>query len=465
MCDGKHEIILKNLQNNEKIPHSVLFLHGVIVEKCSENSLAIILNSEYSDYCSISQKTSEFKYFVRLKKGENKLKLSYCKSELSLIVYQEISENLRVVTPLYIVVNGHDGRFQARERNEAENACRRISLGLEIVQMIFAEKIRGFCGSGRKTFRLGRECQQFHSSLKLQEAYSMTESELWSFFARELIDRMPNCRNHKFVAFIGCTSYKGVSSDGGDESAVSYESIRAATVGNAALASGGLALLGSGTLFSWPESLSEIKRCLEDETKVPMTELMDDSGYRRTFGGCFTTSLGTLLHEMGHIFDLAHCDEGVMGGGSDRLDQMLTLRDFHGKYEHVPGRCVPKGREVKCTVVRREPRGRPFNSTGVYFTENCLMLLVSHKWFNDWPWGSQLDAGLAFNAHTRRISGKFPLQLVEMRNCCGLTERYWIVSASKDTNNIYFTFPPHIQLIKCTIFCIDAFGNMLNVEL
>lgn len=275
---------------------------------------------------------------------------------------------------------------------------------------------------------------------------------------------MPDCQNRKFVAFIGCTRYHGSK-----DADYSYESIRAATVANAALASGGLALLGSGTLFSWPERLCDVRVYLEDETCVPLDELMDDSGYRRTFGGCFATSLGSLLHEMGHIFDLAHCDEGIMGSNCDRLDQMFTLKDFHTKYGALPKRKVPTGREwgTKCTIVRR-PGGnvgafsKMSHSGGVYFTENCLILLASHKWFNE-STGLQLDAGLVFNAKTREICGKYPLKLVEMRNVSGLVERYWIISTSITTNNVYFTFPPHIQLIKCTIFCIDLFGNTLNL--
>ncbi|XP_059618187.1 uncharacterized protein LOC132262790 [Phlebotomus argentipes] len=461
MClDGvdKHKIWLKNLQNNEKIPHSVLFVSGEIDHKCSRNTLSISLNSEYRENCKVSRENSEFKCLLTLNVGLNRITLNYCDCELVIHVSHEVSVNPRTVTPLYIVVKDHDGRFQAKERNSVANALARITLGVRIVQMIFAENLRASGVSGRKTFNLSGDCQPFHSELSAEEASRMTENQLWSFFARELIERTPDCRNRKFVAYLSCTRYRGAED-------ASYESIRAATVANAALASGGLALLGSACLFSWPEAVQDVRGCLEDETRVPLAELMDDSAYRGTFGGCFATSLGALLHEMGHIFDLAHCADGVMGNDSDRLDQMLTLRDFHGRWRVLPRRRVPTGREgvAKCTVVRRTAGCAVSHSSGVYFAENCSVLLASHKWFNDSA--PQLDGGLAFNAATREICGKYPVRLVEMRNAAGFVERYWIISASADTNHIYFMIPPHIQLMNCTLFCIDVHGNTLTQDL
>uniref|UniRef100_A0A1B0CKE3 Zinc metalloproteinase n=1 Tax=Lutzomyia longipalpis TaxID=7200 RepID=A0A1B0CKE3_LUTLO len=403
---GKHQIALKNLQNNEEIPHSVLFIHGEISEKCQRNTLSITLNSEYRDNCAVSRINGEFKSLLQLNVGLNKLTLNYCNAVFSININHKVSKNTRSVTPLYIVVRNHDGCFQAREGNSPVNACARISVGLRMAQMVFAEKLRAHGGTGRKTFHLSGDCEVFNSNLTIKEAFTMTE---------KLIDRMPDCQNRKFVAFIGCTRYCGTK-----DPAYTYESIQAATVANAALGSGGLALLGTGCLFSWPERICDVRRCLEDETKVPLDELMDNSAYRRTYGGCFATTIGVLLHEMGHIFDLAHCSEGIMGSNCDRVDQMLTLKDFHGQYGNVPKRHVPTGRGTRCTIVRH-PGGMAAafsamsHSNGVYFTENCLTLLDTHKWFNE-SREPQLDAGLAFNADTREICGKYPLRLVEMRS-------------------------------------------------
>ena len=39
---------------------------------------------------------------------------------------------------------------------------------------------------------------------------------------------------------------------------------------------------------------------------------MDDSGYRGHIGGCVATTLGSVLHELGHAFDLGHTQHGIM---------------------------------------------------------------------------------------------------------------------------------------------------------
>lgn len=51
---------------------------------------------------------------------------------------------------------------------------------------------------------------------------------------------------------------------------------------------------------------------------------MDDSNYRGTHGGCLATTLGSVLHELGHTFDLGHTREGIMGRGFDYVDKVFV---------------------------------------------------------------------------------------------------------------------------------------------
>lgn len=52
------------------------------------------------------------------------------------------------------------------------------------------------------------------------------------------------------------------------------------TKAHAALGGGGLALFGSGCLYTWPETLDIVKDALEDQTAVDWKNFMDDSAYR-----------------------------------------------------------------------------------------------------------------------------------------------------------------------------------------
>ena len=48
---------------------------------------------------------------------------------------------------------------------------------------------------------------------------------------------------------------------------------------------------------------------------------------RGTLGGCYATSLGATLHEMGHVFDLVHSDRGIMARGFEDIDLFFTLEN------------------------------------------------------------------------------------------------------------------------------------------
>ena len=41
-------------------------------------------------------------------------------------------------------------------------------------------------------------------------------------------------------------------------------------------------------------------------------------------GGCYSTTLGSALHELGHAFDLVHADSGIMARGFEDIDLFFT---------------------------------------------------------------------------------------------------------------------------------------------
>lgn len=52
---------------------------------------------------------------------------------------------------------------------------------------------------------------------------------------------------------------------------------------------------------------------------------MNDSAFRNTYWACYSTSLGSLLHEMSHIVDLGHNKTGIMARGFDNLHLFFTV--------------------------------------------------------------------------------------------------------------------------------------------
>lgn len=47
---------------------------------------------------------------------------------------------------------------------------------------------------------------------------------------------------------------------------------------------------------------------------------------RGTYGTCFSTTLGSVCHELGHTFDLGHPQHGIMGRGFDNVHLVFSAK-------------------------------------------------------------------------------------------------------------------------------------------
>lgn len=170
---------------------------------------------------------------------------------------------------------GDEGKFQApeSEENSPENACKRINTGAKLLQCLYAEKLNEL-GFERKTFQL-EQCQVFKTKLRVEAARGMAQRDLWFCLAREIMSsELGKNPNKKFLAFLSCTKYTGGST--GD----AYEDLLKVTQGHVGYGGDGLALLGTGCLYTWPVTVDEVARRFEDPTKVDRTRFLDDSSYR-----------------------------------------------------------------------------------------------------------------------------------------------------------------------------------------
>ena len=106
---------------------------------------------------------------------------------------------------------------------------------------------------------------------------------------------------------------------------------------------------------------------MSDQTPVDRKLLFDDSGGRGTWGGVYSTTLGSLLHEIGHLFDLDHTDRGIMGRGFDDVVCWVLMRE--------PG----------CQSIHQSPSELEerwwLKWAGAKFDEASLVLLVYHRFF------------------------------------------------------------------------------------
>lgn len=282
MCNQDHSIESVSVADNEKFTYPVILIKGSLGIRCETGELKVQIDNYdcpvSKDVRFINEKRGQFKVLLRLKEGENRVTLTYCSRELELNLFFEESENPHRITPLYIICDGHDGCFQSdTAENSIENACAKITLGIQLVQSLYAEKMAEKWSS-RKTFTIAGDCLPFRSSLPLQESKAMTDQQLWNFFAKEILQsELYTSEKQKFIGFISSTYYEGIS-----DNDFSYENIKRRTTGNVALGGGGLALFGTGCLYTWPDRLDGIVPAFLNTTLVNRELMMDDSNYRYT---------------------------------------------------------------------------------------------------------------------------------------------------------------------------------------
>ncbi len=112
--------------------------------------------------------------------------------------------------------------------------------------------------------------------MSVAEARLLKPDELWERHARELIASNMHDERTKFLAVTSATRY---SNPLGKQPS-SHADLVALTEAYCALGGGGLALFGSGCLYTWAENLDDVRRAIDDGTEVDSKNFMDDSAYR-----------------------------------------------------------------------------------------------------------------------------------------------------------------------------------------
>lgn len=279
-----HTIEIVNLRNNEKITHSFVVIKGFVKNSqnssCAKRSDRITLTSRKSDiYLECILKNNCFKFLIELTGyGLNQFTITFCcvSFEFALEYVEKITGF--IVTPLYIICEGHNGKFQAptTENNSIESACKRILTAAKLLQCVIAEKLNEQ-NFGRITFKLEQKCRVFYSKLPCNTARQLSQKELWSYFAKEIINSDLNWSKSKFLALLSCTQFR---SNGENNKNLLHEEVLKQTEAYVALGAGGLALFGTGCLYTWPENVAEVISRFLNKTRIDSDCFMDDSCYR-----------------------------------------------------------------------------------------------------------------------------------------------------------------------------------------
>lgn len=399
-------------KSNETFNYSIALINGCINNYNYRHGLQLQITNQNGNKNVAIAGDGKFKAGVQLAPGVNQIRFQFCCVSNDISLKYDLRENPEYLLKiLYVVCENHDGCFQAPKGadNSIEVACVKINLVIRLVQCMYAEMLAKN-GFDRKSFEFV-ECQPFFSSLSIDEARQWNQNQLWTHHAKEILARENDSQhNYKYFGILACTQCE----DG-------------VVRGNAALGIGDVALYGSGTMYSWPLDFDSIEKCFQSETPVDAKQLMNDSNGRNTFGGCYATAVGSICHEIGHIFDLGHTSDGIMGNDIDYVNRMFT-------FEKCP-RDLPRRMVSKCCATANNPDSSETSARRLtsikksnailnqyhsrrkddltFLAENCAVLLNYHKWFNHFE---KVESEIACDYKEKVISSVLPLALIEIRS-------------------------------------------------
>nr|CAH7758288.1 unnamed protein product [Callosobruchus chinensis] len=467
---NSHNLKIVNFQNLEVVTYPIIKILGNVdtpfCQKKNDGKVLLELNSkEYST----NLRDNVFKFLIELHQSKNEITICYCCDILNLTIQYIPQELPNTVIPLYVICEGHDGCFQApsNERNDPESACKRIMLCLKLLQCVTAEKLYEH-DLGRKTFHIEDNCQIFKSSVKYLNAQEMNQVELWQNIGKDIMSYFSGSKNKKYLAFLSCTKYCGEQYI---DDMKTHEELLEITKGYVALGGGNLALFGTPSLFTWPEQFDDVINRFEDMTPIDRTQFLDDSCYRGTVGACFSTTLGSVLHELYHTFDLGHSKDGIMGRGFDNIwkvftnPQMCKSLSFHNKIEFKEqlSTCslknVEKSIKKDFTVIRRTEE-----VDDTLLTKSCAVLLSFHRWFNNYP---NQSSHLSFDTSNKVVKSTAGVRVVEIRQVDDELILYSWVFVSK-VLKFSFQIPEDVlnELSNQNLIILveDSVGNILKEE-
>jgi hypothetical protein len=94
-------------------------------------------------------------------------------------------------------------------------------------------------------------------------------------------------------------------------------------------------------MYTWPTTVAEIPKVFADDRSIDTQVGMDDSGLRGTLWASPATTIGAMLHEMGHTFGLPHSTDSrsTMSRGFDFLNRRFVTFEPPSK-KSAEGRTV-----------------------------------------------------------------------------------------------------------------------------
>jgi len=227
--------------------------------------------------------------------------------------YRPMTTHYRVVCA-YLAPNGGPTNFDAPPGARSDQYGEKLDVALKLLQSVTAEAMYE-AGYGRKTFPLEFkpngmvDVHVVRSPKNEDDLRAMSDQDLYGCFGQLLARQFPD----QTTKLCGVMSFSR------------YDPTSGRVVGGCALGKGRLALFGGENLATWPTSVAEVPSVLCNAQPIDARLQFDNSGGRGTEWALASTTLGDVLHELGHTFGLADVSDpqSFMSSGYVQLNRSL----------------------------------------------------------------------------------------------------------------------------------------------
>jgi hypothetical protein len=198
------------------------------------------------------------------------MKAKNCVLEIKLFHNHKLIDNQCHIRVLYVTCVYDNGHFQSPKHlnNNCNSALNRISLNIKLLQTLMAEILFKKLGE-HKTFQIGKNglvYEQFKTCLKISNALKMVPKDLIIHLAYEISSKSDVFdKNCKYIAILSFTRYEPHESN-------ILNDIFENKKGFCAIGAEWLAVYGTGSLYTWPEELKNLKNILNDDTSIDETK-------------------------------------------------------------------------------------------------------------------------------------------------------------------------------------------------
>jgi hypothetical protein len=310
---------IDNHDRGSEVRYPVVLLRGAVAADSTGISVENASSDRAEKKLDGAVSGGRFKVLAELVPGENKLTLSDGVGEpAGLVLNYKPQANPYYVRVVWMTDKDGDTTYPTMLEDDPQNYAEKLSTMATLLQTFTAERMHDK-GYGRRTFRLERDeegdvvVHKLATPQAAEHYYAMGDQQWW----REIAVWLNRTHADPFAKNLVIAAYTRKDPETGKLSA------------HTALGGGSLGLFGGASVFSWPDSLADVVPTFRDNTKVDPTNVHDDSAGRGTIWALASTTMGAVMHEMGHTFGLPHCTDrwGIMTRGFDYLNRGFTFAD------------------------------------------------------------------------------------------------------------------------------------------